>query len=171
MKHVCLPILFAAGLMAGPVHAQNNWNAPGSVCVPSGDTIAVANHRTTIGSTKFATGAVGTIELNCPMQRFNSGTATYNLKLTYEDSTGTGTTASVIAQLYRMANASTSPMQLGLVSSNSSAVTGVNTLASSDIAHTFDFEANMYWVRVLVKRAATGEKVLFYSVILDGTAF
>lgn len=164
-----LPLI--ALLLTAPAHAQNNWSAPGSACVPGGESIDAAAHKTTVTSVRFVSGAVGQIELVCPMQRFDSGTATYKLKLTYEDSTGTGTTASVTAQLYRMANASTSAVQLGAINSNSSAVTAANTIASAAINHTFDFEANIYWVRVLIKRGATNETVAFHSVILDGTAF
>lgn len=60
-----------------------------------------------------------------------------------------------------MANASTSAVQLGAINSNSSAVTAANTIASAAINHTFDFEANIYWVRVLIKRGATNETVTF----------
>jgi hypothetical protein len=171
MNRLLPPTLYALAVLTSAAQAQNNWNAPGSACIPSGETVNAANHSTGIQATRFATGFTGTIELICPISRFNSGTTTYNLRLTYEDSTGTGTTAGVTALLYNMANASTSAVQLGSVTSNSSAATGVNTLVSANIAHTFDFEANMYWVRVLIKRAATSEKVVFYSVILDGTAF
>lgn len=170
MKALRISALLTALLLAGPAQAQNNWSSPGSACVPSGESIAAAAHKTSVTSIRFATGAVGQIELVCPIQRFNSATPSYKLKLTYEDSTGKGTTASVTAQLYRMANTTTEAVLLGSASSNSSAASTANTVSSSTINHTFDFEANIYWVRVLIKRGATNETAIFHSVILDGTA-
>jgi len=164
-----LTLLFALclGSTAG---AQNNWSVPGNVCIPSAATIKSDLHRTTLAAVRHAGTKVGTILLTCQMERFNSGTAAWNLKLTYQDSTGTGTTAFVRARLYRMAIGSVTPVLLATVSSNSSASTDVNTASSSELAHTFDFEVNTYWVRVELKRKSSSETVILHSIVLDGTS-
>lgn len=164
-------VLFAAIFVTGAAQAQNNWNSPGSACVPASDGSSVVRHTTNISSVRFATGAVGQIVLICPMSRFNSGTSSYVLKLTYVDSSGTGTTSSVIAQAYMMANETDNPVLLATAKSNNSAATGLNTVASPVFSHTYDFEANTYWIRVLIRRDATNETAIFHSAVLDGQSF
>lgn len=156
--------------LASAAQAQNNFTTPGSACVPTGATTSANRHQTNVASVQHATGAVGQIILFCPMARFNSGTTSWNLKLTYQDSTGTATTASVVAQVYQMAIGTATPVLLKTINSNSSAITTLNTVTSTLLTHTFDFEANIYWMRVAISRAATNETVIFHAAVLDGTA-
>ena len=155
--------------LASAAQAQNNWSAPASACVPADD--AAGRYESDIAFVRHLGTNVDPIALTCQMDRFNSGTSAYNLKITYRDSTGTATSASVLARLYRMAIGTATPIQITEVNSNSSAVTGTNTVASPEFNHTFDFEANTYWVRVVIKRANSSQTVILYSLVLDGTAF
>ncbi|MGQ0485110.1 MAG: hypothetical protein ACT4SY_07155 [Hyphomicrobiales bacterium] len=162
--------LLTALCLATAAHAQNNFSTPASACIPTDVAINAARYRTNLASVQHATGAVGNIILMCPMARFNSGTGSWNLKLTYQDSTGTGTTAFVLAEIYRMAIGTAAPIFLKQVNSNSSAITGLNTVASTLLTHTFNFETNIYWVRVAIVRSLASEIVSFHAVYLDGTS-
>jgi hypothetical protein len=155
--------------LATAAQAQNNWSAPATACIPSHDTIG--RYESDTAWVRFLGVETGVLTFTCQMDRFNSGTSTYNLKITYRDSTGMGTSASVRAQLYRMAHGTTSPVLLGEATSNSSAAGNINTVGSSDINHMFDFEANAYWVHVLLKRSNTSQIITLYSLVLDGAAF
>lgn len=165
-----LLVIIAAICFAGVAEAQNNFSTPASACTPTNVTIKFDRHLVGPAWVRHATGNVDQIILMCPMARFNSGTTNWNLKLTYVDSTGGSTTAFARAYLYRMAIGSATPVLLALASSDSSGVTGVNTVSSPTFAHTFDFEANIYWVRVDLDRSSTSENVIAHAVYLDGTA-
>ena len=164
-----LLVTIAAMCLATVAEAQNNFSTPASACVPSDDTIEFNRHLVGSADVRHATGNVDPIVLFCPIARFNSGTTNWNLKLTYVDSTGTSTAAYVKAYVYQMALGSTTPVLLKIASSDSSAVTGVNTVASPTFAHTFDFEANIYWVRVVLDRTLSSQSVIAHAVYLDGT--
>lgn len=159
----------AALCAAGAALAQNVASTPGSACVPSDVAITGALHATGVGSVRFATGATGTITLFCPLARFNSGTTTWNLKLTYQDSNGTDPTGQVLAQIYMTVIGTSAPVLLTSANSNTSASTAVNTVASPLLTHTFDFDANVYWIRITLKRDATNVNVTVHNVVLDGT--
>ena len=143
---------------------------PANACTPSDTTIRFDRHLLGAASVQHATNNVNAITLLCPMSRFNSGTTTWNLKMTYVDSTGKASSAYARAYVYRMAIGSAAPVILGMANSDASALTGLNTISSAPIAHTFDFEKYIYWVRVDLVRALTSQTVIVYSIFLDGTA-
>ncbi len=167
LKLMSLVLVSLIGLSAG-VQAQNNWSAPGSVCVPTGASIRAGKFDTNQAAVIYSPGSLGEIFLHCAIARFNSATAAYDLKITYRDSTGTATTGSVRAVLLYIPITGATPVILGSVTSDSSAVTTLNSISSAAIAHTFDFEANIYWVRVVLKRTATDQIVIFHNAWLDG---
>lgn len=162
--------IIAAISFAGVADAQNSFSTPASACVPSDDTIEFNRHLVGNADVRHATGNVDQIVLVCPIARFNVGTTNWNLKLTYVDSTGTSTDAFVKAYLYQMAVGSATPVLLTLANSNGSAVTGLNTISSATFAHTFDFEANIYWVRVVMDRTLTNQTAIAHAIYLDGAA-
>jgi hypothetical protein len=100
------------------------------------------------------------------MDRFDTGTTNWVIKLTYRDTTGTDTTASVVARIYSLPIGSSSPNSLKSVSSNSSAVTTTNMITSTSFNHAFDFDTNVYFAQVTLSRTGT-QTVIFYSVVLD----
>jgi hypothetical protein len=150
------------------VQAQDNWSSQGNGCVPSNGTIKSNLHATTASSVKFASGKTGTITLFCTMARFNSGTVNYTADLTYQDSTGTGTGAYVRAEIYKMPQGSATSQLLGTVNSNTSSDTGLNNLSSPQFAESFDFEANVYWAKIVLKRTNTNQNVIFHALVLNG---
>jgi len=152
--------------LTSTAQAQNAWSAPGRACVPADNAIGL--YETGVAYVKHAATETGMITFTCQMDRFNSGTSMWNLKITYRDSTGTAVAGSVVAQVYSMAIGTATPVLLSEVNSNSSPVKATNTLASADLNHTFDFEANTYWVRVTLRRSTTAQTVIFHSVVLDG---
>ncbi len=85
-------VLALATLFAGlPAHAQNVASTPASACVPSDVAIKGGLFVTGVANLRFSDGATGQFTAFCPLARFNSGTTSWNLKLTYQDSTGTAT--------------------------------------------------------------------------------
>ena len=165
-----LLVFMAAICFASAASAQNTWSTPASACIPSDATIKADRHLLGAASVQHAANIAGGIILFCPVARFNNGTTEWNLKLTYQDSTGTSNAAYVRAYIYRMAIGTTIPILLAVANSDASGVVGVNTVSSALLAHTFDFEANIYWVRLDLVRTLTSQTVVAHSVHLDGTA-
>jgi hypothetical protein len=159
-----LALLFAA-CVASTAQAAGFWSAPGSSCVPDHNT--TKNNRALFGnpSVRHAATAVDPIVLTCGIQGFESAASNWNLALTYQDSTGTAASAFVRARLFRMGVGSATPVAMPTVTSNSSSVTTLNSV-SSPFTHTFDFNNNVYWVRVELDRNATSQIVIFHSVAL-----
>jgi hypothetical protein len=146
--------------------AQVGWSAAGTACVPTGATVGKYASVNGAGVKHDGT-EVGSLIFTCSMDRFNSGTTFWTLRLAYRDSTGSAGTASVIARLYRMDKNDFTPVQLGVANSNASTETGNNIVFSPDINHTFDFETNVYFVQVTLTRSASNQVVRFYSVVIE----
>ena len=160
----------AAMCIASVAAAQNTFSTPASVCVPSDLTIRLDQHALGPASVQHAANKVGGLILFCPVPRFNNGTTDWNLRLLYQDTTGTSNAAYVRAYIYRMAIGTTTPVILAVANSDASGNASLNTISSAQFTHTFDFEANMYWVRIDLARTLTSQTVIAYSVVLDGTA-
>ena len=154
--------------LAGAAQAQNVWSVSGPACVPAES--ATGRYRSGVPFVRHAAGEIGLMVFNCQIDRFNSGTTTWNLRMTYRDTTGSAPAAYIRARLYRMPIGTATPSLIAQVNSNASASTAVNTIPSAQFNHTFDFEANTYWVRVELVRAATNQGIFFYSVVIDGTS-
>jgi hypothetical protein len=168
---VRLLALIAALCFASAAQAQNEWSSPASACTPSDATAKLGRYKTNVASVQHATSNVDLIVLNCPIARFNnSGTGSWNLKMVYQDSTGAGTAAFARARLYAMGVNSATPFLLTTADSNSVASTGSTLVLSPMLAHSFNFEANIYWVRVELDRTLTSQTVIVHSVSLDGAA-
>jgi hypothetical protein len=146
--------------------AQVGWSAAGTACVPNGPTVG---KYTSVGAAgvRHAGNNVGSLVFTCSMDRFNSGTTTWVLRLAYRDSTGAAGTASVIARIYHMDKEGFTPVLLATANSNSSSSTGKVIVSSGDFNHTFDFEQNVYFVQVMLSRSAGNQIVQFHSVVLE----
>jgi hypothetical protein len=160
--------VFFALCLTGTAQAQ--WGAVGTACVPDPATIKFDRMRITNGAVQHAAGNVDLIVLTCPVYPFEQGGTNWSLLLTYRDSTGnTAAQAFVRAQLYSMLFSGTpgaAPTLLATVSSNSSPATGANSVFSAPFSYTFTFTSNVYWVRVELERATTGQTVIFNSIAL-----
>lgn len=150
-------------------HADIVWSSPASACTPDDQTIKFNRHAVGSASVTHAAGNIDRITLTCPIPGFSSPDTDWGLLLTYRDSTGTGTSAVVKAQLFRLEYGSSSPELLVTVSSNSSAVTAVNSVDRS-FTHTFDFQIFTYWVRIELDRTAATEIAAAHSVALGLSA-
>lgn len=146
-------------------NSQTPWSATGSGCVP--DHATIANNRTVVGPAlvRHANNNVDKIVLNCAIQAFTLADTNWVLFLDYEDSTGRGTQAIVRARLYSMSFAGGDPTVIATANSNSSNITGRDLLAAPFV-HTFDFDSNVYWVRVELDRNSTNQIVILYAVAL-----
>jgi hypothetical protein len=151
--------------LATQVHAQG-WSAAGTACVPSGDTIGKYENVTAAG-VHHLNGRVGTLIFTCSIQPFDTAVTNWALRLAYRDSTGTAPGAAVGASLYQMAKGTFAPASLKSVTSNSSASTGKTVVSSTALSHTFDFDANVYFVQVTITRTATNQLAQFHSVWLE----
>jgi hypothetical protein len=161
-----LAIIFVLVTATG-AHAQVGWNAAAAACVPSAETIGKFESSGAIGVQHAAT-KTGSLIFVCPVYRFDSTPTDWVMRMSYRDSTGTATTASVVARLYRVPKDTFAAIAVETLSSNSFTETTNNaakTVASFD--HTFDFDANAYYVRVALTRSATNQIVRFYSVGLE----
>ena len=159
--------LSLAFCFAGAAEAAIAWSAPGSSCVPAHTTTKFDRHRTGIASVRHAGRNVDPIFLVCEIFGLRIGATTWNLRLVYTDSTGTDTTAIVRARLFTMAPDNPTPVLLAQASSNSSASTEANTVGSREFTHMFNFQTNIYWVRVALDRSSSTENVTFHAVFLE----
>ena len=153
--------------LAGAAFAQvSPWSTPGSTCTPSDLTVRSENYRTGAAWVRHAPSKVGSVVLSCPIARYNFSRSGWTLNITYQDSTGQGTTAFVRARLYRMSTGATTPALLATATSDVSTHTDPGMVASPEFSHSFNFDNNMYWVRVELYRSSTAETVTFYSASL-----
>jgi hypothetical protein len=158
--------LFFVLCFTGAAEAQIIWSTPGSACVPDEATTRFDRHNVGNALVQHAAGNVDLIVLTCPVPRFDAGSATdWGLGLIYQDSTGTGVSAFVLARLYRMQIGAASPQLLATASSNSSPAPTLNDV-DTIFSHTFNFATHTYWVRVELQRATTNQTVIFHSVAL-----
>src|SRR5215213_3140899 len=142
-----LAAVFLAVCFAAAAHAQPAVLAslPGSGCVPSDATTKFTRHQVNNASVQHTPGNIDLIVLSCPIAPFDSANTDWVVRLVYQDSTGTSTSAFVRARLFRMAIIIPgSPILLATVSSNSSAVTTTNAVQSAAFNHTFDFAQYVY---------------------------
>lgn len=160
--------LLAAMCFTGAAQAQNMWSMPAGGCTPDSATILANRHSVSFGSVKHATGNVDSIVLLCPISRFVGPTTSWKLKLTYRDTTGTDPAAFVRAQLMGNAIGTAGSFNIAVVNSNSSPSTAVNSVSSAPFTHPFNFENNVYFVRLDMDRNSDTQNVIAYSVVLDG---
>ena len=169
MTTVRLLILLIAVCFAGVADAQTPWSVPGSTCIPIG--ASAPKVRVNLAAVDHASTATGPIFLNCQIERFDSGASQWALALMYRDSTGTNASAGVVAQIFSLdtnpSSLSATPVLVTTVSSNSSNIKDTNNTVFSLFTHTFNFEANTYFARVILTRAATNQTVILHSLKLQ----
>jgi hypothetical protein len=150
---------------ANVAQAQILLHVPASSCTPDSVTIRSNRHVTANGSVKHAAGNVDKITLICPITPFVTGHTDWVILLTYVDSTGESTAASVRAQLFQMTIGTDTANLIATVTSNLSDETTVETELRR-FTHTFAFDGNSYWIRLELSRADASQTVIAYSVAL-----
>jgi hypothetical protein len=156
-------------IFATAAQAQVGWSSAGTGFVPTGATLGKYESVNAAGI-RFTGNEVGNLVFTCSMDRFNSGTTNWMVRISYRDSTGSTTTAAVVARVYRIPISDYAPVSLKTVTSNSSATTTKNTIDSSTFTHMFDFDVNVYFVQVTLSRAASSQIIELYSVVLMAAA-
>ncbi len=170
MKRLAVLTALATFSFAIPSQAVTLWGTNASACTPLSGTTSAKRHKSGATSVEFASGKTGEIVLICPVAKYLSGTGAWKIAMTYSDSTGPGTSASVKAQVFKLGQHEISPTLLGTVVSESSPSTNDTTLNSESFAHQFFEDDSAYWVRITLKRNATSKKVKIHSVfIIEGT--
>jgi hypothetical protein len=166
MNLIRLTSFLAALCIAQAAQAQETFSTPAAGCVP--DDATIRNNRSLVGnaSVRHAAGVVDPIVLTCTISALDSGSENWNLRMTYRDSTGTGTDAFVRVRLYRMAIGGATPFLLATVNSNDDDATVLNTLQES-FEHPFNFTTNTYWFHIDLIRATTGQNVTLHTVTLS----
>ena len=158
-------VLIFALSFATAAHAQTR-GSPAVICSPDAQTVASGGLKTNLASIQFDTGATGTLTLNCQLERFDSGTAAWVLRLVYRDSTGTDLAAHARARVYRMPIGGTTATLMGTAFSNTSATTTNTSILSPEFTHPFDFAANVYWIRLDLMRVGN-QTVVIHSYNLE----
>lgn len=139
--------------------------------MPADAPIKFNRHKVNLQSVQHAVDNVDLISLNCSfffLPPSPGVVSSWQLGVTYRDSTGNGTTAIVRARLYRVAAGGTFPTLIAEMNSNSFANTGVTTQRSASFVHAFDFWANSYWVHVDLDRSSTSDVVILHNLHLVG---
>lgn len=164
--------LIGAGLVGAvalaPAMAETEWSTVGAGCVPTGQTIKDDVHFQSAGRTSFAAGKVGEIILTCPItNEFNTASRIY---MSYRDSDGPGTGASVEAGLRRLHIASghveSIPLRPSALSSNLHDPTSWATISRLVSISTFNFSAYYYYVQINMRRTSILHTASFGGVLL-----
>ena len=167
---VAAVVTVAAVSGSASANYQNLWSTVGAGCVPVGQTSSAHLVFNSAGDAGFVAGTVGEIILTCPVvPTVDSANA---LGITYRDTDGTGTGATIIAALRRKSLATGSVITLASINTDSQpVVTGyarLGTLLGSGCTPiTFDFKNYVYYVQLNIRRSSTAQQPLFASAILE----
>jgi hypothetical protein len=166
MSGVLVPILMA---VSGPANAASTyWSAVPSSCVPDSATAAAGLFTNTLSvPTDFKSSAIGGMVFNCLVSPNAAGALPNQLALTYRDSSGASTSATVSAELLRVLKYNGSSAIIAKVSSDTSAVTGTQKLLSPSFTHQLDFDGSYYVVRLYMYRSSIRQAVKSYGVALE----
>jgi hypothetical protein len=157
----------AALCFATAAHAQVVvWSSPGTACVPDDQTIKYDRYKGDIAFVQHSDKNKDPIVLNCPIAPFSSASSSFNLGITYRDSTGKNTQAVVRGRLYSMPRTAAATDVLAVVTSDTSAITTNNTLETT-FTNTFDFDNFIYWVRIDIQRKSDSQTAIFHSAYIN----
>jgi hypothetical protein len=150
---------------------QNLWSTAGAGCVPVGQTSSAHLVFNSAGDAGFVAGLVGEIILTCPVvPTIDSGNG---LTITYRDTDGGGTRATIVATLRRKSIGTGSIISIASINTDTGpVVTGYSTLGTSLSPSgcnlfTFDFTNYVYYVQINIRRSSTAQQPLFSAVRLD----
>ena len=143
--------------------AQTPWSSAGTACVPAG---ATNGHYQSSGlaGVRHLGAETGSIVFTCQIEAFTAANTAWAVQLNYRDSTGDAASGRALARLYSMPLGGFAPVLIATASSNSSDVTTNNIIFSDVFVHTFNFNANVYFMQVTLTRDASSEIVLLHSV-------
>lgn len=149
-------------------HAEVFWSMVASACLPEAKAIQSNLYiNPTDFSVGLAAGKTKPVVLICPVERKSGPLMPDSLGLSYKDSTGTGTGASVKATLVSVDRASGARATITEVSSNSGSGAGPAYVATIPFVHPIQFDSYDYYVRLDIARSATGQDVRAIGVSLE----
>jgi hypothetical protein len=162
-------VTFAALGGSASANHLNSWAIAGAGCVPVGQTSSAHLVFNSAGDAGFAAGTVGEIILTCPV--VPTIDSAYTLTITYRDTDGVGTGASITAALRRKSVTTGSVVTLSSVDTNSGPVVTnygtMGTFLNSCNPLTFDFNNYVYYVQINIRRTSTGQQPLFGAASLN----
>lgn len=168
-----LSLAAVAARDAAAQSAQNYWSQTGAQCVVDDNSHANALYSRTSGSIKFAPGRTGTIGLFCSINKNNGAANPNQIWMSYQDTDlAANTNTRVMVRLFGLPRFG-NPMnifQIGtdlLSTTPSGGATSVDNYAFRWISHTFNFEANYYFMYVELSRVSTAENAILYGVALS----
>jgi hypothetical protein len=168
MKLIHSILVAAATLMAAPAHAAvPAWSANATSCVPDPASIETNSFTTTGAKVAHRANNVDPIKLSCAISDPSSFSGSFwNLVVTYRDSTGVGTSASVKAQVVRISRVTGNAATVATFDSNSSSAVGI-AKGSSAFINAFNFDTSYYFVQIVLDRTLTTEIVEVYGVAIE----
>ncbi len=169
MKRIVAMAALALAFAALPAQAETQWGINPNSCTPSGSTIAKKLLKSGFQGPEFAGDKTGQITLFCPVAGTITAQKLWTLRMTYQDSTGTGTGASVRADLFYIQDGEDSSSIPLSVNSDSATAKNLTTLDSSPAIMSFDFTQTAWWVRIILKRTKPTQRVRINSVFIMGT--
>jgi len=160
-------LLAALTVSADRLAAQVYWSSIAAACTPASD--AIQNDRyaaTAEGGVAPSPGSIDPIVLICAVPPKLGAEPPRLLSMTYVDSTGVGSTASVVAQLIRVSRSSGARGVVTTVSSNDVNRTTLAYRKSEAFAQ-LNFDSFFYFVRIAIDRSAAIEDVRSLGVALE----
>jgi hypothetical protein len=153
---------------------QNLWSSAGAGCVPVGQTSNAHLLFNSAGDAGFGAGAVGEIILTCPV--VPTIDSANGLVITYRDTDGSGTRATIIATLRRKSIVTGAVINIASINTDTGpVVTGYSTLVTALSPSggcnlfTFDFTNFVYYVQINIRRSSTAQQPLLGAVVLTSS--
>jgi hypothetical protein len=154
MKTLRIPLAIAALSFAlGSAAQAQVWTHAASACVPDESSSGLFEMNGT--KFKLLLGAVGTVDARCnvtdPLDAGTSLNAWTGFQVTYLDPDGIGVNTRVQAFLYKVPNATATPVLIKNFDSNAYVAVALNTVTIAlpgPPAFVFDFLNNAYFVRL-----------------------
>lgn len=164
---ICFGLAVAVATLPGAASANHphSWTIAGASCVPVGQTSSSHRVFNSAGDAGFAAGTIGEIILTCPV--VSTIQLAHALSITYRDTDGSATGATITAALRRknLTTGSATTVGTAINTNSGPVVTGYEViggiLANCTSAHVFDFTNFAYYVQINIRRTTTGQTPLF----------
>lgn len=169
---ICFGLAVAVATLPGAASANHphSWTIAGASCVPVGQTTSSHLVFNSAADAGFAAGTIGEIILTCPV--VSTIQLAHALSITYRDTDGSATGATITAALRRkdLATGSATTVGTAINTNSGPVVTGYGRiggfLANCTSGHVFDFTRFAYYVQINIQRTTTAQTPLFAGVRL-----
>ncbi len=152
--------------MSGPAAwSAPVWSSAAGGCVPYAQSVNAKRYVNSGYYIAHRGANVDAINLICPITDALIAGPIWRIEFTYMDSTGFGPGASAVAKIMSQSRTTGVAAQVVKFSSDSLAVAAI-TKGDKPFTHTFDFDANVYFVHIILDRANPNQDVRAYSVAI-----